>query len=242
MQSLAGIMRPLTRPAGLGTQSYRDLIVSHAPVAYWRLGEASGTTAVDEMGAYNGTYTGGYTLAQAGALTGDANTAVAFNGTTSYVVTTSNLYNMGIRRAATLECWVRLSLDSTSGINELISDWNSVGVSLRAYNTGSIEAFVYPNNYRATSATGVLTANANTHVVAVLDTTTLKLYRNGAEVKSVALGGDIGSSASPLRIGMRADANLSTAAKGVIDEPAVYSRALSATEIAAHYNKGIGAS
>lgn len=56
------------------------------PVAYWRLGESSGTNAADSSGnGLNGTYTGGVTLGQPGALVDDANTAVAFNGSTGYV-------------------------------------------------------------------------------------------------------------------------------------------------------------
>ena len=66
---------------------YRDL-VRYTPgcVAYWRFGETSGTTAVDQIAARNGTYTGGYTLNQPGALTpADPDPGVAFNGSTGYV-------------------------------------------------------------------------------------------------------------------------------------------------------------
>src|SRR4051794_39973340 len=38
------------------------------PVGYWRLDETSGTSATDSTGGRTGTYTGGYTLNQTGAL------------------------------------------------------------------------------------------------------------------------------------------------------------------------------
>lgn len=38
--------------------TYRDLIVAANPDVYWRFQETSGTTVVDEMGLYNGTYSG----------------------------------------------------------------------------------------------------------------------------------------------------------------------------------------
>ena len=60
--------------------AYADVVNSLNPVAYWRLGESSGTVAVDETGNYNGTYVGSPTLGVDGLLLGDTNTAVSFDG------------------------------------------------------------------------------------------------------------------------------------------------------------------
>lgn len=55
--------------AGLST--YARTVLGDRPLAYWRLGEPSGTVAVDATGhGYAGTYTNGVTVGQAGALTG----------------------------------------------------------------------------------------------------------------------------------------------------------------------------
>ena len=62
--------------------SYRDQIVALGPIAYWRLGETSGTTARDEIGAYNGTYYGP-TLGQTG--TSPPDKAPLFDGVNDYV-------------------------------------------------------------------------------------------------------------------------------------------------------------
>ena len=59
-------------------QTYREKVVALSPVAYWRLGESSGTTAADETGNHDGSYQNVVTLGQPGVLTGDPNTAASF--------------------------------------------------------------------------------------------------------------------------------------------------------------------
>ena len=69
-----------------GGASYSASVLADSPLSYWRLGEASGTTAADSSGANRtGSYLNTPTLGVGGALTGDSNTAGAFNGTDEYV-------------------------------------------------------------------------------------------------------------------------------------------------------------
>src|ERR1019366_2736269 len=58
---------------------------------YWRLGEASGTTATDSKGTDPGTYLNSPTLGAPGANISDSNTAVTFNGTTQYTTATRTI-------------------------------------------------------------------------------------------------------------------------------------------------------
>ena len=68
------------------TAAYRDSVLADSPAAYWRLGEPSGTTAADASGNNRtGSYVGSPTLGVGGALVGDSNTAVSFNGSSQYV-------------------------------------------------------------------------------------------------------------------------------------------------------------
>lgn len=60
--------------------AYRDAVVALAPVAYWRLGEPSGTVALDEMWLHHGEYLPGPTLGATSLLTGDTNTALTGSG------------------------------------------------------------------------------------------------------------------------------------------------------------------
>jgi hypothetical protein len=82
------------------TTSYRDTILHDNPALYWRLGEASGTTANDETtNNRNGTYVGSPTLGAPGALAGDSNTAVALNGSTQEITSTYSPFTNGTTRS-----------------------------------------------------------------------------------------------------------------------------------------------
>jgi len=70
---------------GPSSTFYRDAVLALNPVGYWRLGETSGTVANDETGNFDGTYAGGATLGQVGAITSDNNTAVGLDGSDDYV-------------------------------------------------------------------------------------------------------------------------------------------------------------
>src|SRR5947209_543413 len=60
--------------------SYLSTILADSPFVYWRLGEATGSTAADASGnGRDGSYTGSLTLARPGA-TADGDTAALFAG------------------------------------------------------------------------------------------------------------------------------------------------------------------
>jgi hypothetical protein len=80
----SGAESPLSDPVVVDT-SYQALVLSESPGAYWRLGESTGTTAVDETGTSDGTYAGGHTLAVPGALADDPNTAVDVDGSSGRI-------------------------------------------------------------------------------------------------------------------------------------------------------------
>src|SRR6478609_8595556 len=65
---------------------YSSTILSDSPLAYWRLGELSGSSAADASGnAHTGTYTGSVALGLAGAVAGDNDAAAKFDGSSAYV-------------------------------------------------------------------------------------------------------------------------------------------------------------
>ncbi|HEX5467080.1 MAG TPA: hypothetical protein VFW92_10455, partial [Candidatus Limnocylindrales bacterium] len=57
-------------------RSYRDTLMNLGPLAYWRLGETSGTVMRDETGNYPGTYGTADTLDQAGLLPNDPSSSI----------------------------------------------------------------------------------------------------------------------------------------------------------------------
>ena len=76
----------ITATSSGGGTGYSQTVLADSPRAYWRLGEASGTSAADASGnGRTGSYVASPTLGVPGALTGDSNTAVGFNGSSQYV-------------------------------------------------------------------------------------------------------------------------------------------------------------
>ena len=63
------------------SDQYSSVVLAKGPVAYWRLGEASGRTAADaSCNSYDGTYLGNPTFGQPGAIVNDPDTAIGLNG------------------------------------------------------------------------------------------------------------------------------------------------------------------
>ncbi len=82
-------------------------------MSYWRLGEASGTTALDSKSTNNGTYVNGVTLGTTGAIANDANTAASFNGSTQRV----SLPTLATVTDFTIEGWTNLANGATANVN-----------------------------------------------------------------------------------------------------------------------------
>src|SRR6266852_7303617 len=74
-------------PRVLGGAGYSAVILADKPLGYWRLGESDPSQAAkDASGNGNdGTYVGGVTLGQKGAINRDPDTAAQFDGSTGYV-------------------------------------------------------------------------------------------------------------------------------------------------------------
>src|SRR5262245_8537069 len=88
--------------------AYSDRVIADGASAYWRLNEPSGTTAVDIIGGFNGTISGGVTLNQAGALT-DGNRAMAFDGASGQITIASFTNPVPL----TVEAWIKTT---TTGV------------------------------------------------------------------------------------------------------------------------------
>ena len=97
---------PATDTWTVGSSYYRDAVTGTSGlIAYWRLGDASGTTATDQLLGHPGSYLGSPALGQAGALTGDPDTSVRFDGVDDAV----NVPDDGALSptSVTVELWAR---------------------------------------------------------------------------------------------------------------------------------------
>lgn len=88
--------------SGGGSVAYATQIVADGPVAYYRLGESSGTTVNDEISTNDGTYQNSPTLGTTGLITGDADTAVTLDGTNDWI----DIPNLGIGTTWSVEMWI----------------------------------------------------------------------------------------------------------------------------------------
>ena len=66
-------------------EAWPNVVNSLSPTAWWRLGEPSGTNAVDETTNYGGTYTNTPTLNQAGLIQGSSDKCIRLDGTNEFV-------------------------------------------------------------------------------------------------------------------------------------------------------------
>ncbi|MBK5117153.1 MAG: hypothetical protein JJE23_09590, partial [Thermoleophilia bacterium] len=91
--------------AQVSSPTYRAAVMTDAPTAYWRLGEATGTTATDETARAPGSYLGGPSLERPGALIDDPNTAVSLDGTNDQMTAAAAVLNLPA--AVSLEVWIK---------------------------------------------------------------------------------------------------------------------------------------
>ena len=217
--------------------SYASVVSGDTPVAWWRLGETSGTAAANQVaGGSAGTYAGGFTLNQPSLLATDmVNRGVAFNGSSGRVSVPSSAA-LQLTNRVSLEAWIKpTSLPSSGVFRSVMTKAESYSLQ---FNGPRLEFTVIQSGTRRRLQTpsGVIAAGGTYHVVGTFDGTTQRLYVNGTQVSSVALSGSATTNSNPLLIGSWDGS--SEFFNGTIDEPAVYGAVLSAPQVAAHYRAG----
>jgi hypothetical protein len=221
---------------------YKDGVLADSPVGYWRLGETSGSTATENIRGRHGSYIGTPTLNQTGALNGDANPAVTFNGTTQYATVP---YDAALNPAQfTIEGWAKPT-GGAGTFRTVATSWyeGAGGASPRGYWLGvGTDNKWWLSIANGTTFTNIIgptaTLSSWTHVVGTYDGTTGRLYVNGILAASTAVSYAANVSA-PFGIGAYwANGSWIGLLPGSLDEVAVYSTALSQTRIQAHYLLG----
>ena len=216
-------------------------VVSQAPtdaVLVLHFDEGSGTIAKDESGHGNDGTIHGATW-----TTGVSGKALQFDGVDDYVdcgdpADGSLDFGTG---DFTAEAWIKTSTNKLMGVVIKMNNCvEGMGWVFIAYTTPDVRFFIDDG---IASPGPISTQNYNDgawhHIVGVREGNTARLYYDGSEVKTEDISG-IGSvsNSQPLLIG----GEYSPGARGrdqhfngVIDEVAIYNRALSPEEIKAHY-------
>jgi hypothetical protein len=231
--------------------TYPGVVMADLPLSYWRFGEASGTVAVDQMGATNGTYVGGVTLGAPGAIAGDGDTAATFDGATAYVDMGSG-FAFGGTAAMSYEAWVNPNEGDAAARRFMSKETSSGG------RQGFLMAYTAAASPDGGSGTGILswerwgsggtdstgtfvTVGVYQHVVVTYDGATMAAYLNGALVGSAPSTRVIESLTDAFRVATYSDfLSAADCFGGTIDEVAIYDHALAPARVALHYQVGTG--
>jgi len=207
-------------------------------VSYWRLGDASGA-AVDQKGVQNGVYNGSVTRGATSLLASDqVDGATSFPASSgSYVSIAANAaYNSGVP-AISVEAWIKPAALTAS--TSIVDSWGGGGPwFLELTSSNRVRWYVADGiSTDLQLAAGSLVVGSTYHVVAVYDAAgTMALYINGVSVGSPSRTPNANMKAvSPLAIDIGSRTSTTDLFSGVIDEVAIYNRALSATEVSQHY-------
>ena len=217
--------------------SYQLKVIKDSPIGFWVLDETSGTTATDISGCdNNGVYEGGINNVipplTSGGNYGNKITNIKY-------ITTPVLYDYYGSTASggfgnkytsdndfTLEAWIHTNISTTNLTTIFADPTNNVGLF---WQNGNIIFKLDSEtlNYTIPYFKKVL------HIVAVYSVYQMIIYVDGKAVVSKNLTGFTFTNTSlSLQIGPTAHASDSF----IVDDPAVYRYALSATKILNHYN------
>jgi hypothetical protein len=232
-QSPINLLHPSVAEASVAP-TYGQTVLRDNPVSYWRLNDTTGRTAVDATGRNNGSIIGGVTLNQPGPAGGSA---MRFDGSTGYI-SIGDPASLRLSHAMTLEAWI---LNPGGGQQAVLSKWaqnagtDAYGqyVVVNGDHVGAVGVPGVPQ--QGVTGTAVLSGRW-VHLAATYDaaTSALILYMDGAVEKTGTAVGGITVSDVNVEIG-KEDSNLNRFFSGTMSEVAVYDHALSAAQVANHY-------
>jgi concanavalin A-like lectin/glucanase superfamily protein len=226
--------------------AYRDDIMKTTGlVAYWRLGELSGTTAADEKGTFPAQYMGPLTLGRAGLISRSSNTAPEFAGTPGAGGSVKCTTLPSLTGGFSAELWFKLNT-LTPNIPQSVLFHKVGGFLVKVMSDGQVVFGIRDanGNYAYTSsATGRVAANQAYHLVATYGGPVVG--GQGARARVYLDGVDIATGTVPTPTSFGGDLfiagyinNLVGFPKGLLDEVAIYNRPLTAEEVVGHFRMG----
>ncbi len=220
----------------IGSESYREAVLgTPGLVSYWRLGEASGTTAVDQKASNTGAYSGSPALGRSGLIAGDTDTATGFDGQDDHVAVPDSA-SLDISGPLSIEAWIK--------VGTFDRDWQAIVTkgdsAYRLHRCGGANTVCFGTNGLSNvdlSANVDVTDGKTHHVVGVWDGSRKSIYIDGSLANSTIATGTVSANSYDLAIGENRQ-QTGRFFNGTIDEAAVYGAALSANSVRRHYSEG----
>jgi len=221
--------------------AYRTAILADSPAIFWRLGESTGPVAADDSGhSDTGAYASGVTYGVAGAIIGDADTAVTLDGVAGSIQETSGAGVPTGSSARSMEIWFMTS--TVTG--QPLFNYGTAGLlsQFSVYLAGNqVQIKDGTDPLLTFTAAGSLADGAWHHLVVTYDgTTSVAVYVDGG-----ALGSAQATSAALATVldltGLEVGKDNGTGFfNGTLDEMAIYPSALTPAKVATHFHAGRG--
>jgi hypothetical protein len=233
--------------ADAGTSAYAAVVLADRPIAYWRMGAKTGITIANEVGGSNALLLqGSVSLGAAGALNGDNDTAIRFDGLTKGYAVAENARPFDFANGApfTIEWWAKHEpVDGGAPFQHMIGAAEGStpvsGNGYFAYWSGDTQVqveFAAPNHDVTLTAA---TPPGWKYYALVFDGANVSLVIDGTVEASKPPTGKLATRQSSFVVGATSGTTPSGIGgygfAGLIDEVAVYDKALSLARINAHH-------
>jgi|APHM01.1.fsa_nt_gi hypothetical protein len=223
-------------------QTVFGVAVSSGLITYYRFDDSStSVTAVDSSGNNDGIINGA-TYAGSGQVGTDS---LSLDGTDDYVNPGSNLVSSSAS-GITFACWIYPNnLADNEGIGIITERYAPSATNVQfelgmgsQSNWGSqstLAAGIFDGTWDITVGPSP-TVGSWAHVAATYDGSTIRLFKNGSQVSSLASSKGVQSPTEDYNVGRRHNARKDEYFNGQIDDVRIYDRALSSSEVLKIYN------
>ncbi|MCA9247973.1 MAG: lamin tail domain-containing protein, partial [Planctomycetales bacterium] len=237
---------------------YNQTVLADQPVGYWRLGEAAGVAAAENLGAAGDALDGLYENLEesAAGLVGDSDLAAVFNGLQTVAGTQVSGSGLNALPAGnpfagdwTIEAWL---------VHDNVNQWSGVFSNNASSNGSPLLTFIDTTNSLGINGAGVTGANVSVdlgadHFGKPIYAVVTKTGGNGAGEATLTVRVNLDGQWLPVAMGTNGAWALNPGDgyyigrhysgahqkhEGLIDEVAIYDYALSADQIQSHFQSG----